>query len=165
MKSRRDVRIPTTHVGTPLEEIEPFTQELTGIVVTMQEKLSTETRILEGSMTTPDYGALRQALENELSIPKLSEEQWRTHCPNGSSTTDLTLTSTLASSSSSCSAVPSVPVSDTPASVGWLLKPPTSFFEATSGGCGCATGASSESCDCTVQTINVPTVGMPNEAT
>ena len=151
-------------VGTPLEEIEPFTQELTGIVETMQEKLVTETRILEGAMSMPDYGMLRQALENELSIPKLSEEQWRTHCPSGSSTTDPTLTSTPASSTSSCSAVLSVLVSDTPVFGGWCSRLPTDSCEATLGDCGCATAASNESCACMVQTINVPTVGTPSEA-
>jgi hypothetical protein len=150
-------------VGTPLDEIEPFTQELTDIVVTMQEKLSTETKILEGTLPTPDYGVVRQTLENELSIPRLTEEQWRTLCPSGSSTTVPALASTPESNTLSCSAEASNPVSDTPASGSWCSNLPTDCCKETSGDCGCETGVSSECCACTVQTINVPMVGMPSE--
>jgi hypothetical protein len=151
-------------VGTPLDEIEPFTQELTGIVETMQESLATETRILEGAMPMPDYTLLRQALENELSIPKLTEEQWRTRCPSGSSTIGPTLTSTPASSSSSCSAEASIPVLDTQSSGGVSCSAPTNCCKARSDGSGCEIDASNGCCACMVQTINVPTVGMPSEA-
>jgi hypothetical protein len=150
-------------VGTPLDEIEPFTQELTGIVETMQEKLSSETKILEGTMPTPDYDLVRDALQNELSIPKLTEEQWTMHLRNGYLTTDLTPTSTPASSSSSSTAEPSNPPSGTPVSGHWCKDVPTGSCNPRSGGCGCETDASNECCDCMVQTINVPTVGMPSE--
>ena len=150
-------------VGTDLDDIEPFTQELTGIVVTMQEKLSTETKILEGTMPTPDYDVVRDALQNELSIPKLTEEQWRTSLGNGSLITDPTLISMFGSSNLSSTAEPSNPPSDTPACGTWCSKLPTDCCEGKSGDCGCETGASNECCDCTVQTINVPTVGMPSE--
>jgi len=150
-------------VGTDLEDIEPFTQELTGIVETMQEKLSTETKILEGTMPTPDYDLVRDALQNELSIPRLTEEQWRTSLGNGSLTTDRTPTSTLASSSSSSTAEPSNPASDTPAFGGWCSNALTACCEGKSGDCGCATDASNECCACMVQTINVPMAGTPSE--
>jgi hypothetical protein len=150
-------------VGTPLDEIEPFTQELTGIVATMQEKLSTETKILEGTMPIPDYEGVRDALQNELSIPKLTEEQWRTSLGNGSLTTDPTLISMFGSSSSSSSAEPSNPASDTPVCGNGCSKLPTDCCEGKSADCGCATDASNECCACMVQMINVPTVGMPSE--
>jgi hypothetical protein len=43
-------------LGASLDAITPFTQELEGIVQTMQEKLSTETKILEGDLV-PTYGS------------------------------------------------------------------------------------------------------------
>lgn len=150
-------------VGTPLDDIEPFTQELTGIVETMQEKLSSETKILEGTMPMPDYDVVRDALQNELSIPKLTEEQWRTSLGNGSLTTDPVLISMFGSSSSSSTAEPSNPPLDTPVCGNWCSKLPTDCCKAKSDDCGCATDASNECCACMVQTINVPTVGMPSE--
>jgi hypothetical protein len=150
-------------VGTSLEDIEPFTQELTGIVETMQEKLSTETKILEGSMPVPDYTAMRASLENELSIPKLTEEQWRTSLLNGSSRTGLTLISIPASSSSSCFVEASSLGLDTLSCTSVSCSAPMSSCEGKSDDCGCATDASNESCACMVQTINVPMAGMPSE--
>lgn len=151
-------------VGTPLNEIEPFMHELTGIVETMQEKLTTETKILEGSMPLPDYDAMRASLENELSIPKLTEEQWRTRLHNGSSTTGLTLISIPASSSSSCFVEASSLGLDTQPCVERSFSMPTPCCEGKSGDCGCATDASNECCACMVQTINVPMAGTPSEA-
>lgn len=150
-------------VGTPLDEIEPFTTELTGIVETMQEKLVSETKILEGSMPLPNYVSVRTSLENELSIPKLTEEQWRTHFPSGSSTTDLTLISIPASSSSSCFVEASSLGLDTQPCVERSFSMPTNCCEGKSDDCGCATDASNECCACMVQTINVPMAGMPSE--
>lgn len=145
-----------SNFGTPLAEIEPFTQELTGIVDTMKEQLATEVRLLEGTRV-PEYK------ENELSIPQLTEEQWRTHLHGGSSTTDPTPTSTLASSSSSSTVEALNPVSDTLPCVERSFSMPTPCCEGKSGDCGCATDASNECCACMVQTINVPMAGMPSE--
>ena len=149
--------------GTPLEDIEPFMRELTGIVVDMQEKLVSETVILEGTMETPDYGNVREALENELSIPKLTEEQWRTSLLNGSSTTDPTLTSLFGSSSSSDSVRLSNLDLDIPQHVVECSTSPIVFCEGKSDDCGCETGALSGCCDCMVQTINVPMAGTLSE--
>lgn len=145
-----------SNFGTPLVEIEPFTTELTGIVDTMKEQLATEVRILEGT-SVPEYK------ENELSIPKLTEEQWRTHLHSGSSTTDPTPTSTLASSSSSCFVEASSLGLDTQPCVERSFSMPTTCCEGKSGDCGSATDASNESCACMVQTINVPMAGTPSE--
>ena len=150
-------------LGTSLEDIEPFTHELTGIVLSMQEKLTTETKILEGSMPLPEYDLVRQALENELSIPMLTEEQWRTSLQSGSSKTDPTLTSTPASSNLSSSVEASSLGLDTQPCVARSFSMPTLCCEEKSDDCGCATGASNASCGCMVQTISVPMAGMPSE--
>ncbi len=57
--------------GTPIEHIEPFTQELHDIVDTMKEKLLTETRILEGTAVAT-YDEFREALDEKR--PYMSRE-------------------------------------------------------------------------------------------
>ena len=69
--------------GASLDEIEPFTTELTEVVDKMKEELLNEKRVLEGT-DVPEYK------ENELSQPKDIEEQWKTLSQPGFSTTDLT---------------------------------------------------------------------------
>ena len=149
--------------GTPLHEIQPFTQELAEIVETMQEKLSTETKILEGTMPTPDYDVVRDTLQNELSIPKLTEEQWKTHLHNGSLTIAHSLISTPVSSTSSSSARPNTPVSDTLDSDVRSCPMQTGSCLEMSGACGCVIGATNESSECTVPTTSEPTHGTPSE--
>ena len=48
-------------LGTPIEQIEPFTQELHAIVDTMKEEMLTESRILEGT-AVPTYDEFRLSL-------------------------------------------------------------------------------------------------------
>jgi len=59
------------NVGTPIDAIEPFTQELHGIVDKMKEDLLTETPILEGT-AIPTYDEFRQALDERR--PFMSRE-------------------------------------------------------------------------------------------
>lgn len=59
------------NIGTPLEAIEPFTQELHAIVDKMKEDLLTETRILTGT-AIPTYDEFREALDEKR--PYMSRE-------------------------------------------------------------------------------------------
>ena len=58
-------------LGTALEDIEPFTEELHAIVDKMKEDLLTETRILEGT-AVPEYDEFRSALDEKR--PYMSRE-------------------------------------------------------------------------------------------
>jgi hypothetical protein len=163
--------------ATYLEDIEPFTQELTGIVLEMQDKLAMETRILEGTELPPreeiiipppvnpeeTLAILTGKSKNELSGGETKEDQWSSDLLNGCSTTGLIPISTLESNSSVCIAElfdRSCPIR--PSAVR-LLPVSTRSFGGTLEGCGCGTGATSESCVCMEQTISVPTVGIPSE--
>ena len=68
--------------GASLDEIEPFTTELTEVVDKMKEELLNEKRVLEGT-------EIDEYKENEFSQPMLIEEQWKMLSQNGYSTTDL----------------------------------------------------------------------------
>jgi hypothetical protein len=81
-----------TTLGCRLDEIEPFTQQLSEIVAEMQKQLVNETRILEGT-APPEYEKERIQLENELSRERLTEEQWKNALQNGFLITVPTLTS------------------------------------------------------------------------
>ena len=72
------------NAGVALEDIEPFTAELTGIVDKMEVELVNEKRILEGTID-PEYDA---NTENGFSDDKTTEEQWRPRLLFGSWTTD-----------------------------------------------------------------------------
>jgi putative phage-type endonuclease len=58
-------------LGTPIEQIEPFTQELHAIVDTMKEDMLAETCILEGT-AVPTYDEFREALDEKR--PYMSRE-------------------------------------------------------------------------------------------
>ena len=163
--------------ATYIEEIVPFTEELAVIVGEMQEKLATETPILEGAedLTREDIiipppmnpeetlAILTGKSKNELSGAETKDSQWSSDLLSGCSTTDPTLISMFESSSSACIAdlfnrdCPIRLSSEKP------LPVPTHFYGATLEGCGCETDATNEHCDCMEQTISVPTVGTPNE--
>jgi len=161
--------------ATYIDEIQPFTEELTGFVVEMQEKLVTETCILEGTeipgrediiIPPPLNPAETLALltgKNELSGGETKDSQWSSDLLNGCLTTDPTLVSTLESSSSACIADlfdRSCPIRRSNA-MSWPM--PTNSSEEKLEGCGCETGATSEPCVCMEQTISVPMVGTPSE--
>jgi hypothetical protein len=101
--------------------------------------------------------------ENELSSSDTKEEQWRNDSPNGSSKIAPIPISTPVSSTSSSTARPSSPVSDTPDSGGKSLLPQIASLLATSAVSGCAIDATNECSVCTVPMINEPMPGMPNE--
>jgi hypothetical protein len=157
--SKLNAAYTISNFGADLEDIEPFTNELTGIVDKMKEELVNEAKILAGS-EVPTYEPLDQ---NELSGPKLTEEQWRNSLRNGSWTTDLTHTSTHDSNNSSSSVRNNSPVSDIPASVGCSCPSSTPSCPRIWGGCGCGTVATNESSECTVPTTSAPMPGTPSE--
>jgi hypothetical protein len=159
--------------GTPLDAIEPFTEELTGIVAEMQEKLGSETKLLEGTETLtrediriplPDDPArILAILKNELSDGKTNEEEWKSPSQSGCWTTDPTPTFTLESSSTACIAElfsqdSPIPRSNAASSDMW-----TGSCEEMRGDCGCETDATNGPCACMEQTISVPMVGTPSE--
>ena len=163
--------------ATYLEDIEPFTEELTEMVVAMQDKLAVETRILEGTdlpsrediiippPVDPEetLAILTGKSKNELSGGETKEEQWSSDLLNGCSTTGLIPISTLESNSSACIAElfsQNCPIR--PSAVR-LLPVSTRSFGETLEGCGCGTGVTNGSCGCMEQTINVPMAGTPNE--
>jgi hypothetical protein len=146
--------------GTDLDAIEPFMQELTGIVDTMKEELANETRILEGTLE-PVYSEVVE--ENELSGGETKEDQWTNDLRSGFLTTVLTPISMPGSSSSLSTARHSSPVSPTLASGGVCMMSLTAFCEGKSDVSGCATDATNECSVCMVPTISEPTLGMPSE--
>lgn len=161
--------------ATPLDAIEPFTEELTEIVLEMQAALPSESKLLEGAdileredIVIPppeDPKAVLQALtgKNELSNAESYSSQWMPVLLSGSSRTDPTLISTLESNSSACIAELFVRTCPTLRSNAASSPMSICSFEETSGACGCATGVTNESCACMEQTISVPTVGMLSE--
>ncbi len=163
--------------ATYLEDIEPFTQELTGIVLEMQDKLAIETRILEGTELPPrediiipppmnpeeTLAILTGKSKNELSGGETKEDQWSSDLLSGCSTTDPTLISMFESSSSACIAELFNRECLIRPSAVRLLPVLTHSFGATLEGCGCGTGVTNEPCVCMEQTISVPMVGTPNE--
>jgi hypothetical protein len=170
LKSREDITTPYTYDvpigyaggGTDLSAIEPFTKELTEIVDAMKEQLANEIRILEGT-DIPNYGSPEWPLENELSGGETKGSQWNNDLPSGFSTTGHLPTSTHESSSSVSSANPSNPNCPILPSSEKSLPVSTRSSGETLEGCGCETGVTSGSCDCTEQTTNVPMAGTPNE--
>ncbi len=150
-------------VGADLDQIEPHTRDFQQAIEEMNRKLPNETRILEGT-SIQSYADVRTALENELSQPKLTEEQWKSVLQSGSLTTDPIPTSIQDSSSSSCIAEdfsPSCPMDS-------LRRQSTSSTisscSETLDGCGIVIDATNESSECTVPMTNELMLGMLSEA-
>ena len=166
-KTREDLETPhechaaytLSNFGTELDAIEPFTEELTGIVDTMKEQLATEARILEGT-DAPEYKPIG---ENELSEGETKEDQWTIDLRNGFSTIVLTPIFRGVSSSSSSTARPCSPVSPTLASAGTCCPRPSACCKETLDVSGCVTDAMNECSECTVPTISEPMLGTPSE--
>ena len=150
-------------VGADLDQIEPHTRDVQRAIEEMNQKLPNETRILEGT-TTQSYAEVRSALENELSQPKLTEEQWKNVLQSGSSTIDPTPISTQDSSNSSCIAdlfnrgCPIVRLRSE------STHSPTSSCSGNSAASGNEIDAMNESSECTVPMTSELMLGMPNEA-
>jgi hypothetical protein len=153
--------------GAPLSEIEAFTEELTGIMEEMKEKLANEGKILEGTeMPTreaPDELWATLMGKNELSQVETKEDQWNKPSQSGSSTIDPSLTSS-AGSSISASIVKlfnrGCPIRR---SSGSSWQKSTSSSEEMQGVSGSEIGVTSELSDSTEQTINVPMAGTQSE--
>jgi hypothetical protein len=164
LAEREDLTTPSTltagyilsDFGTDLDAIEPFTAELTELMETMKKDLETEARILEGT-DVPEYK------QNELSGEMLSDEEWRTVLLNGSSKTVRILGSIPGSSTLSCIARHSSPVSPPLDCAPCSCPSSIPSWQGISGGCGCATAAMSESSECTVPMISELTLGTPSE--
>ena len=167
IKDRDDLTTPTKltaayicpNAGTDLDAIEPFTEELTGIVDKMKEELANEKRILEG-VDIPEYTPLDQ---NELSQSETKEDQWKSSSLFGCSTTVPTRTSTPDSSTSSCIARHNSPVSDILGSARCSCPLQTPSWQGTWVDCGCVTDAMNECSECTVPMISELTPGTPSE--
>ena len=143
-------------VGASLDEIEPFTTELTQVVDKMKEELVNEKRILEGT-DVPEYN------QNELKIVQVSEEQWKNALQSGSLTIDPTHASTLVSDTS----LSFVELSNLDCPNGCLpelyMKLSTNSCVAKSGECGTEIDVTNECCECTVPTISEPMDGTQSE--
>ena len=149
-------------VGADLDQIEPHTQDFQRAIEEMNQKLPTEVRILEGT-DIQTYTQIRTALENELSQPKLTEEQWKSDSQNGSWITDLTPTSTQGSNNSSSIAelfnqgCPIVRLRR------MSTKSPRNSCSETSDDCGIEIDATNESSECMVPMTSELMLGTPNE--
>lgn len=54
--------------GTPLDEIDTFTRELTQLIGEMQQALVTETKLLEGTLI---------AEREDIVIERITEDEWK----------------------------------------------------------------------------------------
>ena len=149
-------------VGAELDQIEPHTQDVQRAIEEMNRKLPTETRILEGT-EIPLYVTIRQSLENELSQPKLTEEQWKSALQNGSLTTDPIPTSTQDLSSSSSTAENSNPNFRTVSLRRQCTNSPISSCSEMSEDYGIEIDVMNESSECTVPMTSELMLGMRNE--
>ncbi len=145
-----------------IDEIEPHTREIQAAIEEMYAKLPTETRILEGTSIEP-YAIRLSSLENELSRPKLSEEQWKTACANGSWTTVPTHIFEGDLNSSCCFAKRSNLGSVIDASGNKCPQMPSDCLPEMLESCGQETDATNECSECTVPMTSELTLGMPNE--
>ena len=161
--------------ATPIDAIEPFMEELSEIVKEMQQKLPTETRILEGSdmieredirIPPPkDPQAILDQLtgKNELSQGETKEDQWSNASANGCWTTAPIPDSTPELSSSASIAE----LFDQNCPIQFFTVRPSPASTRFSGerleSCGCGTDTTNGRCACMEQTINVPMAGTPSE--
>ena len=142
------------HGGAYIDEIEPFTIELTDIVDKMKEEMVNETRILEGT-AVPEYSA-----ENGLSNNETKEDQWRTNLPSGFLPIDRIHTSTP--ESNNLPAVLNQPAGNIPEPDERFTALSNAFSKVMSDDSGCEIGATNESSVCTVPMISEQTDGTPS---
>ena len=167
-KERDDLETPSqlnavglylSDMGAGLDEIDPFTAELTDIVDKMKEELANEARILEGT-DVPEYAPL----ENELSGGETKDDQWTSASLNGCLTIVRIPTCGDASSSLPCSVRPNSPASPTNAFGQKSLPPQDVSSLEMLVECGSVTDLTNASSECTVPTISELTLGTPSEA-
>ena len=162
-KERDDLETPSkldavglylSNMGAGLDEIDPFTTELTDIVDKMKEELANEARILEGT-DVPEYAPL----ENELSAGETKEDQWTTDLRNGCLTIVRIPTCGDVSSNLLSSARPNSPASPTNL-FGQKSSPPQDVSsQEMLGDCGSVIDATNASSECTVPMISELTLG------
>lgn len=111
-----------------------------------------------------DTGVVLADWKNELSNSNPVEEQWKSDSQNGSLITDLTPTSTHASSSSFSTVESSSPSFPTVTLRRQSTNSLTSSCQGKSDDCGNETDAMNECFECTVPTISAAMHGTPNEA-
>lgn len=116
----------------------------------------------KGDWRTYDIAHMRTE-ENELSQPKLTEDQWKNDSQNGSLTTDLTPTSTNDSSSSFSIAKPLNPDFPTVPLRRQSTSSPVSFYMERLDVSGNETDVMREYCDSMEQTISVQMAGTLSE--
>lgn len=150
-------------VGAGLDEIEPHTRDMQEAIEEMNRQLPNEVRILEGTHIET-YAQVRTALENELSQPKLTEEQWKSALQSGSSTTGPTPISTSVSSNSPSFVDPSTKVIVLATTSDLHESSPTSSCSENSAASGIATDAMNECSECTVPMTSELMLGTPSEA-
>lgn len=175
------VYLPSAY-GADIEAEQVFQQELHGIVDEMKVKLVNEKKILEGTLN-PEYGkgdwglpVIEKTMEriktkheewlekqNELSQSNPLQEQWKSDSPNGSWITDLTPTSTCASSISFSTVEDSSPSFPTILLRRQSTSSPDGSWTVKLVASGTEIVVMNESLDSMEQTINVPMVGMLNE--
>lgn len=165
----------TSGLGADIESIEPFTEELTGIVKEMQVKLVDETKILEGTELlerediiipapeNPEEILAQLTGKNELSGGETKDDQWTNGSQNGLWTTDPILASIPESSNSATTARCSSLRCPTRRSNELLSPESTNYCKESLDASGCEIDAMSGCCACMVQTISVPTAGTPSE--
>lgn len=156
------VYLPCSY-GVDIETEQIFQQELHGIVDEMKVKLVDEKKILEGTLN-PVYGKGEWSIpQNELSQSNPLQEQWKSDSPNGSWITDLTPTSTCASSISFSTVEDSSPSFPTILLRRQSISSPDDSWTVKLVASGTEIVVMNESLDSMEQTINVPMVGMLNE--
>ena len=142
--------------GADLDEIEPFTNELTEVVDKMKEDMLNEKRVLEGT-DVPEYK------ENELSLPKPTEEEWKNDSLNGCLTTDPTRNSTVESNSlSSFVRLLNLPRVTVDSSERYEAQS-TDSCSGKLDDSGSEIDVMNECSECTVPMISELMLGMPNE--
>lgn len=142
--------------GANLDEIEPFTNELTEVVDTMKEQLLNEKRLLEGT-DVPEYN------QNELSNLNPVEQQWKSDLPNGCSTIDRTQRLTLDSNTSSGFAELFNQNCPIPSLRRQSMNSRRSSCSGNSAVSGNETDVMNECSECTVPMTSELMPGMPNE--
>lgn len=149
----------SSNFGTDLNEIEPFTHELFGIVDKMKIVFADEKPILQGT-EVPVYKPFE---ENEIQFDKSKPESWMMPLDHGSLRAGLIPALIPDSNTLSCTAKPSNQNCHTVGCDAKSSNPQTDCFKETSEGCGCATDAMNESSDCTVPMISEQMDGTPSE--
>ena len=152
--------------ASPIDAVEPFTQELHSIVETMQKQLVEEVKILEGS-EVPDYSMFRRELDEktkkEPSELEAIQKEWKKYFRPGYLKTDPTQNSIQELNTSSV--IVGLFNQHCP-----IRRPGEKCIESSMSSCeeklendGSEIDVTNECCDCTVPMISELTDGTLNE--